>query len=207
MIICQCKRKSCKCICKHVLIMCDIFHLFLFRLACACLCWQSSCVNHITRTGLLYHSEAQTVEMSKQNPSGSREQSISSVPRQKDTAPALPKIFFLHPGNSSLWELQTLSQRGSEQGAAGAPPTISPSGHGPASPLQQHLLCQMGWEPTLSSYVSLAPAHPQTKRSKPATSARPIYTLKCTACLSVSSHGCGVLGVYPNQITAGVRLG
>lgn len=82
--------------------MCDIFHLFLFRLACACLCWQSCCVNHITRTGLLYHSEAQTVEMSKQNLSGSRERSVSSVPGQKDTASALPKIFFLHPGNSSL---------------------------------------------------------------------------------------------------------
>lgn len=33
---CQRKMKSCKCICKHILIMCDIFHLLLFRLACVC---------------------------------------------------------------------------------------------------------------------------------------------------------------------------
>ena len=89
--------------------------------------------------------------------------SVSSSPRQSHTAPALPKIFFILPGNSSLWELQMLSRRVSEQDVAGVPQTTSPSEHVPACPVKPLLLCQVGWEPTLSSYVSLAPAHPQNK--------------------------------------------
>lgn len=130
-------------------------------------------------------------------------------PRHKQTVPALPKIFFLHLGNSSVWELQKLSQHISKQVVAGGPETVSPPKHVPTSTSKQHIPCQMGWEPMLSSHISLAPAHPPQKQSKSKTfaSARPIYTLKHTGCLSVSSYSCGGLWVHQNKITAGVRLG
>lgn len=126
--------------------------------------------------------------------------------RQKHTTPTLPKTYFLHPGNSSLWELEMLSLHKLQQGLVGAPQTISVSEHTRVSPLKQHFLCQMGLEPTLSSLVSLATAQPQTKQSKSTLSARSIYTLKCNACLSVSSYSCGVFGVHQEKITAGVSL-
>lgn len=57
--------------------MCHIFHIFLFWLAHVCLCWQSNCVNLITWTKLIQHSEAQAVDRSKEKNSGSEEQNIS----------------------------------------------------------------------------------------------------------------------------------
>lgn len=59
----------------------------------------------------------------------------------------------------------------------------------------------------LSSYISLALAYLKIKWSKSTVSDRPIYTLECSAHLSVSSYNCGCLGVHKNKIPAGLRLG
>lgn len=198
--------KSCKCICKHILIVCDIFHLFLFRLACVYFSLHSFQLHKSHPMQLDYSNTLKSwvVKMSKQNHSGSQEQkNVSSFPRQKHTMPTLPKSFcscrsffpveaanviIVHIITVCLWV--------------------------PLRPPSEHALASTEASPAEPNRLRIHTKHwSQSGCCTGSDEAVQVYIvcqiylhIKVHCCLPVSSYSYGILGVHQNTITAGLIL-